>query len=428
MKEINECRICGNPNLVPILDLGAQALTGVFPRNREEKVTVAPLQLVKCKEDGDSCGLVQLKHSVDTTEMYGDNYGYRSGLNQSMINHLRQIVDKILVKVPLKKGDMILDIGSNDGTQLAMYPKDKDPFLVGIDPTIKKFKKYYKDDIIAIPNFFSSIILKEKFLDRKAKIITAIAMFYDLEQPIEFMKEIKEVLADDGVFVIEQSYMPTMLDMTAYDTVCHEHLEYYRMKQIKWMADRTGFKIIDVEFNDVNGGSFLVMMAHEHSQYEEASPKIKEILKNEDEFRLSTITPYIHFRDRVIHHKERLLELIDGINERGKVMLGYGASTKGNVILQYCGLTRKDVPYIGEVNENKYNCVTPGTFIPIVSEKLVRRLKPPFLLVLPWHFKDFIIEKEKEYLQAGGKIIFPLPAPHIVDRNELGRLLGKKAK
>jgi len=256
-KQITECRICGNRNLVSLLHLGEQSLTGHFPKAKSEKVSSGPLELVKCYSDAqaDICGLVQLNHSFVLQEMYSDNYGYRSGLNGSMVKHLRQVVDTILGEIDLEHGDLIVDIGSNDSTLLGGYPANNGYRLVGVDP-ITKFRKYYPERIELISEFFSSDLVASHFGNQKAKIITSIAMFYDLEAPLDFVQHVSDVLHDQGVWVFEQSYLPSMLDANSYDTVCHEHLEYYCLSQIIWMLEKVGLKVIDVELNDVIVRSF----------------------------------------------------------------------------------------------------------------------------------------------------------------------------
>ena len=414
-KENKKCFICGNENLAPILDLGIQVLTGVFPRTKDTPVGKGPLQLVKCQEDpaGKFCGLVQLRHIYNAGDLYGETYGYRSGLNRSMVDHLHRKIKMILRKVALKAGDMVVDIGSNDSTLLQGYP-NRGVILVGIDPLGEIMRKYYPPHIHLISDFFSGETLKERFGSRKAKIITSISMFYDLEFPLLFMQQVYELLADNGVWVFEQSYMPTMLSMNSYDTVCHEHLEYYRLKQIKWMADRVGFKIIDIEFNQINGGSFSVMVAKRVSLYREAGSLVERILKSEEKSGLHTLKPYQVFRNKVLQHKEKFQAKIYKLNKSGKKVLGYGASTKGNVILQYCGLQEKDIPFIAEVNPDKFGAYTPGTFIPIISEHNARAMKPDYFVVLPWHFKNNIITREKKFLMGGGKLLFPLPRLEVV--------------
>lgn len=415
-KDATACRICGNRSLVSIVDLGSQALTGVFPRDPAQPITSGPLELVKCHGDS-ACGLVQLRQSYDSSEMYGLNYGYRSGLNRSMVTHLHGLVARIRERVELGPEDLVIDIGSNDSTLLRGYPA-AGPKLVGCDPTGIKFKQYYREDIELIPDFFSAATVKARLGARKAKVISSIAMFYDLESPLGFMENIRDVLADDGIWLFEQSYMPTMLDMTAYDTICHEHLEYYGLAQIKWMTDRAGFKIIDVWLNDVNGGSFAVMVAKQGAPYPEATERVAELLRDEAARGLDTLAPYEAFRQRIFAHRDELRTFVADAKRAGKLILGYGASTKGNVILQFAGLTVDDIPSIAEVNEDKFGCFTPGTLIPIISEREARALAPAYFLVLPWHFRPTIIEREAGYLAAGGQLVFPLPRIEVFEASK----------
>ena len=407
---INKCRICGNTELKLVLDLGIQALTGHFLKSIDQPVALEPLQLVKCIEDmsKDSCGLLQLKHSSDPYEMYGENYGYRSGLNQSMVDHLERTVDKLLERIDLKPDDLVVDIGSSDATLLKAYPQIG-LTLVGIDPVAKTYSKYYPEHVQLIPNFFSSNAIHRCFPGKKAKLITSIAMFYDLERPLEFMNEIHDVLDDEGLWLFEQSYMPTMIHANSYDTVCHEHLLYYGLKQIKWLTDRAGLKIVDVEVNKVNGGSIAVMAAKSNSSYRENSDLVNDLLSTERNGGFSTLTPYVNFSECVQNHKREFCDAIGQLKREGSVYCGYGASTKGNVILQFCELTAKEIPFIAEVNERKFDCFTPGSNIPIISEENARAKNPEVFIVFPWHFKEAILKKEKLFLNNGGALLFPLP-------------------
>ncbi|SFM89256.1 class I SAM-dependent methyltransferase [Methanolobus profundi] len=406
--EIEKCRISGSRNLITVLSLGDQYLTGVFPNSPDELITKGPIDLVWCPDSG----LLQMKQSYSLEEMYGDNYGYRSGLNVSMVKHLQQKIQTLEQLAKPNEDELVIDIGSNDATSLKAY---KGKFQkVGIDPTGKKFKQYYTDDITLIPDFFSAATFMDKFPDKKAKIITSIAMFYDLEEPASFVKDIGNVLEDDGVWHFEQSYMPSMLQNNSYDTICHEHLEYYSLKVIKNMLQNCGLRIIDVEMNQINGGSFAVTACKENAPYKSNLTVIDRVLKQEEEMGLDTPKPYLDFAERVFQHRKELTELIDSLVADGKKILGYGASTKGNVLLQFCDLTTRHIPCIAEVNEDKFGSFTPGTNIPIVSEKEAMETKPDYFLVLPWHFKDSILEREKEYMERGGKFIFPLPKIEIV--------------
>ena len=406
--EIKKCRISGSTNLITVLSLGEQCLTGVFPKSPNEQITKGPLDLVWCPDSG----LLQMKQSYSLDEMYGDNYGYRSGLNSSMVRHLQQKIRTLEKMVKPTDADLVIDIGSNDATSLKAYTGNFRK--VGIDPTGKKFKQYYTDDITLIPDFFSATTFEANFPNKKAKIITSIAMFYDLENPLAFVKDIEAVLADDGVWHFEQSYMPSMLRTNSYDTVCHEHLEFYSFKVVKNMLESCELRVIDVQMNAINGGSFAVTACKMKAKYKSNLPIINWMLKQEDDMGLDTPKPYRDFEERVFRHRKNLKELIEALVADGKKIIGYGASTKGNVLLQFCGLTTKHIPYIAEVNEDKIGAFTPGTNIPIISEKEARAMNPDYFLVLPWHFKTGILEREKEFMAQGGKFIFPLPEIEIV--------------
>ncbi|PCH94292.1 MAG: methyltransferase [Bacteroidetes bacterium] len=414
-KNIDKCMICGNKNLVPILHLGEQALTGVFPNGRDENVGSGPLELVKChsKNGEDVCNLVQLHHSFDGEEMYGLNYGYRSGLNKGMVQHLKGIVEYVQNFIELENDELVIDIGSNDSTLLQFYPEDRGLRLTGIDPTGIKFKDYYPGHIQLIPEFFSAKAVQNLYGELKAKVVTSIAMIYDLEDPLSFVQQVHDVMADEGIWVFEQSYLPAMMEANAYDTVCHEHLEYYGMLQIQWMVKKVGMKIIDVQLNDTNGGSFLLAVAKANSSHI-VSSSVQEVEAKEKELGLNELHPYKEFADRVEKHREELLQLLSELADKGAKVFGYGASTKGNVVLQYCGFTEEDIPYIAEVNEDKFGSFTPGTGIPIISEEDAKSMKPEYFFVLPWHFRKGILERETSFMEAGGKFIFPLPEIEIV--------------
>jgi hypothetical protein len=406
--EISKCRISGSTNLIPVLSLGEQYLTGVFPKDKDEIVTKGPLDLVWCPDSG----LLQMKQSYNLDEMYGDNYGYRSGLNKSMVKHLTNKIHFLEKMVILNEKDLVVDIGSNDATSLKAYTgKHK---KVGIDPTGNKFKEFYTEGITLIPDFFSANTFSKIFPNDKAKIVTSIAMFYDLESPVSFVKDIYSILKDDGIWHFEQSYMPSMLRTNSYDTVCHEHLEFYSFKVVKNLLESCDMRVVDVQMNAINGGSFAVTACKKNAAYLSNKSIIDWMLRQEDDMGLDTFKPYKDFEERVFKHRKNLVDLITAIVSDGKKVFGYGASTKGNVLLQFCGLTADHIPYIAEVNEQKFGSFTPGSNIPIISEKEAREMKPDYFLVLPWHFKYSILEREQEYIENGGKFIFPLPEIEIL--------------
>lgn len=406
--EIKKCRVCGNRDLLSVLSLGEQCLTGVFPKVSDVPVTKGPLDLVWCS----ACGLLQMKQSYSLAEMYGDNYGYRSGLNASMVAHLTNKVRGLERLVSLVEDDLVIDIGSNDATSLKAYSGRHRK--VGIDPTGKKFASYYTEGIELVPDFFSAEVFRQKLGNVRAKIITSIAMFYDLEDPAAFVRDIVSVLSEDGVWHFEQSYMPSMLRTHSYDTVCHEHLEFYSFKVVKNLLEACGLRVVDVQMNSINGGSFAVTACKKTASYRSNVPIIEWMLQQESDMGLDTPKPYRDFEANVYQHRKNLLKLIEAIRADGKTVFGYGASTKGNVLLQFCGLTKKHIPCIADVNEQKWGCYTPGTNIPIVSEQEARAQKPDYFLVLPWHFKSSILEREREFMASGGKFIFPLPEIEIV--------------
>jgi hypothetical protein len=405
---ISECRMGGGRTLVPVLDLGEQKLTGVFPKSIEQPVTSGPLRLVWCP----SSGLLQLADTFSLSEMYGDNYGYRSGLNQSMVQHLTQKIRELERFAELSPGDVVLDIGSNDATSLKAYTT---PGLnrIGIDPSGAKFSRFYPDDVKLVPDFFSAASYRAA-MSKPAKIITSIAMFYDLDSPIAFAQEIESVLAPGGLWHFEQSYMPSMLRMTSYDTVCHEHLEYYSLGAVQRILAAAGMRAIDVKMNSVNGGSFAVTAVRKGDPRSGREAVVEWLLTQEDRMGLNTPRPYRDFEERVFRHKEDLMRLLQSLAADGRKVFGYGASTKGNVVLQFCGITTAEVPFIAEVNPDKFGAFTPGTNIPIISETEARAMKPDYFLVLPWHFKSGIIQREAEFLSNGGRMIFPFPEIEIV--------------
>jgi len=405
---IKKCRSCSSKKLISCLNLGKQTLTGVFPKFKKEKISKGQLSLLYCK----NCTLLQLSQNFDKNQMYGSNYGYMSSLNPTMVSHLKAKAKKLQKQSSLNTKDCIVDIGSNDGTFLSFF--DKKFLRVGVDPTITKFKKKYNKKLIGIPDFFSKEVLFKNKIFKKAKLITSIAMFYDLEDPVSFARDIYDSLEEDGIWHFEQSYMPGMIKNVSYDTICHEHLEYYSLKSVKYILDKTNFKIVDIGFNNINGGSFSVTVAKKNSMKFKSSKLVEWSLKKEELFGYNSLNTIKDFAKKVRIHRKLFRDLIINLNKTKKKVYGYGASTKGNVILQYCGLNNKHIKYIADVNPYKRNKYTPGSKIKIINENDLLLKKPDYLIVLPWHFRDFIIRKEKEFLKEGGHIIFPLPEIEII--------------
>ena len=406
--EIESCRVSKKNDLVSFLNLGSQKLTGVFPRPNEE-IDSGPLELVWSP----SSNLVQLKHTFEPTEMYGDNYGYRSGLNNSMVQHLTSKANYLIELSNLEPGDVVVDIGSNDCTTLKSFPNYTK--RIGIDPTIKKFSQYYPEEIPYIADFFSKESYRSVEKDKNAKLVMSIACFYDLDDPVTFVKDICSILTDDGMWHFEQAYLPSTLRSSSYDTACHEHIEYYSMLSVQNILERAGMKIVDVTLNDINGGSFAVTACKDtNTSIKVNDAVINWLIDEEYKMGLHTIKPYYDFAQRAYDHRDSIVNLVRSLRADGKTIYGYGASTKGNVLLQWCGFTSDDITAVGEVNSDKFGCVTPGTDIPIISEEEVKASNPDYMIVLPWHFKNGIIQREKDFMKSGGNFIFPLPYIQII--------------
>lgn len=404
MSKVKFCRSCRSKKLDYLFSLGSQYYTGIFPKRKKLVVPSGNLELVKCKK----CHLVQLSENFNLKKMYGRNYGYRTGLNPSMVNHIKKKIQTIKNKMNLSDNDLIIDIGSNDGTLLKCFDHNKYN-LVGIDPTIRKFSKYYPKQIKKIANFFSKKNLVKAIKQKKAKLITSIAMFYDLPDPTKFAKEIYSLLDDNGVWHLEQSYSGHMLANLSYDTICHEHLEYYSLQSIKYIFDKANLKIIDIKFNKINGGSFAISVAKKNSPLSSNKKKILQLIKQEKIKKINSTQTYKNFYKIISNEKIKLINLLEKLKKNKKIVMGYGASTKGNVILQFCNINSKLIKYICEVNKDKDNCYTPGSKIKIITENLAKKIKPDYYFVLPWHFKKFILKKEKKLINNDTKFIFPIP-------------------
>jgi hypothetical protein len=407
INKITKCRICGNEKFDTVLDLGNQYLSGFFPKKIDIDAYQGPLKLVKCDETSGGCGHVQLEHTFDLPTMYGEDYGYRSGLNGSMVKHLKNKYEKISNFLTFNDDDIVIDIAGNDGTFLGFFPKNLR--LVSIDPTSKKFSKYFLSNVDYIADFFSEKNYKNYFNDEKAKLVTSFSMFYDLEDPCQFAKEVNNILNSEvGIWVLEQSYMPEMLKVNSFDTVCHEHLSYYGMRQLKYIMDQSGLKVIDFEFNDVNGGSISLVVANKNSVYEECVDKLNCLLQEEIDLGLNTVEPWREFEERINNCKIKFLEIIDNLKSQGLKIAALGASTKGNVTLQTWDLTC--IESIGDVNPDKHGAYAPGTWIPIKDEDSVLNEYDIFV-ILPWHFRNFFVNNKKF---KGKKLLFPLPNPELI--------------
>jgi len=417
------CRVCGSTALTPVINLGEQYLQGSFVKPGKElpPTRMIPMSLVRCDptRDEKACGLLQMEHTVPPEILYSA-YWYRSGTNATMRNHLKGIADTA-VAILCREYGRVLDIGCNDGTLLNNYPKGFHKF--GIDPS-DVAQEIDKSAVTVVQDIFPSNELLSHLQGDKVDIITSIAMFYDLEDPLSFTTGIKNILAPDGIWIFEMSYMPTMLKMTSYDTICHEHLEYYSLAVIENILKQCGLKVFNAEHNDINGGSLRCYATHSDNfsyKKEQYQHNLKAMHQEEFDLMLDTDKPYKHFQDRINVHREELLSLLKNLKKVGKTIHIYGASTKGNTILQWCGIDNRIIDYAAERNPDKYGAYTLGTDIPIISEAESRAMKPDYYLVLPWHFKEEFIERERETVANGTGLIFPLPTIEIITQEGISR-------
>jgi hypothetical protein len=402
---IKKCRISDDSSLKTIMNLGEIHFSGIFPESVDTEIPTAPLELVLSEKSG----LVQLAHNFDPKYMYGDNYGYRSGLNAHMVSHLNSMVKDIESEVDISDNDVIVDIGSNDGTLLNQYTNRKCSFF-GVDPSAGKFKEYYDKDINIIEDFFSASLIQE-VTNKKAKVLTSIAMFYDLQDPIDFAKDVYKILDADGVWILEMSYLPMMLQTNSVDTICHEHLEYYSIHALKNIFEASGFFIHKISTNDINGGSVNIIL--KKTENNDLIPITNWYLNNEFELSITQTKGFEGFVDRVFSNFSQLKSLIYRLKNMNYNVAGLGASTKGNITLSYANFNYDVIDFIIEVNPNKYNRYTPGTNIPIISEKEAQKRNIDYLLVLPWHFRTNIIPRYKQMFPKV-KLIFPMPYVEIV--------------
>lgn len=410
------CRISGE-DLIPLFSLGDLYMSDFIPADAEPRLPRTPLNLMLAPESG----LVQLEHTPSFDDMYR-HYWYRSGTNATMTAELEDIARKAQRLGRMKEGDYFIDIGCNDGTLLSFI--DKGIKRIGFDPAKNGYSessRKHADEIIE--DYFTHSAFSEKYPGKKAKGITSIAMFYDLEDPNSFVQDIKKCLHDDGLWILQMSYTPLMLEQLAFDNICHEHLEYYNLQSIMFLMARNGMEVVDCELNDVNGGSFRVYVRHAEARpqgfatapYRDVARfRISSLLSREKELGLDKPAAYLDFFNKIEKLREETVRFIREKRAEGKKVWAYGASTKGNTLLQWFGLNADDIEGIAERQPSKFGLKTAGTNIPIFSEDQMRAAKPDFVLVLPWHFISEFVERESEYLKSGGSFIVPCPRFEVI--------------
>ena len=410
------CKNCNNKNLLKIVKIGKQPLSGFFYKMKKKNIKKFSLDLFKCL----NCDLVQLNNKVKVSKMYGAHYGYKTSISKLMVDHLKEKSQRLKKLKIIRKGHKILDIGSNDATFLKLLGNDFD--LFGIDPSAAKFKKNYKH-MNLIPDFFSkkNIMKNIKKNDVKFNFISSIAIFYDVENPNAFCKDINSLLDKDGIWLCEFSYLPLMLKNLTFDQICHEHLMYYSLTVFEKILKNNELKIIDVKLNEINGGSIEVLIAKNSSK---RKSNLKLINKFKFDEKKINHKSFKNFSTRINNVKKNLISFV----KKNKSIIGYGASTKGNIVLNFAKMNSKNISYICDGNKKIFGKFTPGSNIQIISKNQMRKINPKYLLVLIWSFRSEIINQELNFLKRGGNLIFHLPRFHIVNKFNYKKYLKNNFK
>lgn len=406
-KSIEKCRVCGSFQLEFLYSLGELYISD-FVEEPDQGIK-APLTMVMCQH----CSLVQLKDTAPQELLYTRFYWYRSGVTDTMKKALRDITRSIEERISLQAGDIVLDIGSNDGTMLRTYEVEG-IVTVGVEPASNLAEAGKKDLDYFINDFWIYDNYKET-VGKKAKVITAIGMFYDMDDPNQFIRDAALALEDDGMFVAQLMCLKNMLDTNDVGNICHEHLEFYSLSSLEFLLDRNGFELIDMEFNHVNGGSYRVyagLKGGNPPHIDGAKERLEKFRAEEEG--MDTKEVHKAFYQRIEENKKKCVEFIKGEVANGKKVWVYGASTKGNTILQYYGLDHTLIEAASERSPEKWGKYTVGTNIPIVSEEEARKAQPDYFLVLPYAFFDEFYAREEEWRKNGGQFIVPLPEFRIV--------------
>lgn len=404
-KPIDQCRSCYSSDMSSILSLGKSCLSDFVSDSK--KPPAYPLSLIMCRD----CFLLQLKHTAPQSQLYTEHYGYRSGINQTMQNELKEIATKNIIKLDSQeKKILVVDIGANDGTLLKYYPKSF--YRVGVEPIKKLAKECRANANIVINDFFNYRSYEKKLGKKKANIVSAISCFYDMENPNQFITDVKKILTNDGIFVVQQNYLVKMLTQNAFDNIVHEHLEYYSLLSMQNLLKRHGLEVFDLELRELNGGSFRTYIDFVGKR--PISNTVYEQMELENLIGLHRRKIYTDFAKRIRRNKKDIYTFIKSKVSEGKKVYLYGASTRGNTLLQYFNLDNKLIEKAVERNPEKWGKKIASVGIPIISEEQARTEKPDYMLVLPWFFKEEFLKREKKYLESGGHFIFPLPSVQIV--------------
>ena len=420
--EVENCRVCDSPDLVPVLSLGDQ-----FPNDFVSDGTIldednkVPLDLVICGQA--DCGLLQLKHTYSRVKLY-ENYWFRSSINETQIKALEDITENIEKRGILAENDTVLDIGCNDGTLLKSY-RSKSLNLVGFEPS-NLFEGGKTEKSTILNDFFSFEAFRDALGNERCKVITSIAMFYDLEDPNKFVGDIVKCLDSNGIWIIQMAYLEPMINLNGFDNIVHEHVEYYSLFSLKNLLSRHDLEVFDVELNEIYGGSFRVFIKHKENKSLDVQQSVSDLEAKELEYGFTSVQTYKDFADRCYTIKEDLLLFLNEEISKGKTIYAYGASTKGNTTLQFFDIDSSLVPKVADRDDNKFGKRTVGTNLSIISEVQAREDNPDYFLVLPWHLIDAFTEREAEYLGKGGQFIVPLPELVLVSKDGVRKIENSK--
>ena len=415
IKKIQACRNCQNVGLKHILSIGNQHLVD-FLEDEEENFT-APLELVLCDPESNGCGLLQLHHTVSPDLLYR-RFWYKSGVNQTIRDDLEEIVRKVEQKVNLENDDIVIDIGANDGTLLRFY-KNKSIKTIGFEPATNLLEEASIDTFKIFNEYFNAKSFKSEFGIKKARVVTSISMFYDLDKPHDFVGDVKDILDENGIWILQMNYLVTMLENNAFDNIVHEHLEYYSLQSLEYLLNRHDLEVFDVEQNNINGGSIRVYIKFKNCKKFSISKNVDSVREYETKIGLNNTKTYLDFAERIQNLKEQTCKFIEDEIRDGKKIYVYGASTRGNTLLQYYGLNSESILAAAERNPEKWGKKTVGSRIPIISEEQARLEKPDYFLILPWYFIEEFVKRENEFLQNGGKFLIPLPEFKVINSNSL---------
>jgi hypothetical protein len=407
------CRACHAPALAELFSLGDLCLCNDFIAPADEPVRI-PLELLLCSPAQGGCGLVQLRHTTPPHLMY-TQYWYKSGLSSTMRDHLAALVRKAERAASLKPGQVVLDIGANDGTTLRAY-ETQDIRRIGFEPN--QLHREARIGTTAIVNdFFNADAFLGVTAGDKAQVVTTIAMFYDLDDPNRFVHDVRACLAPNGVWIIEMHYLPSMLDSNGFDAIVHEHVTYYSLRSLQRLLAGHRLEIFDVELNAMNGGSFRAYVRHQGAAFavaDGAAARVRTLEDEEDRQQVDHPETYHRFWRRIGRARQQLRSFLETEIANGRSIYVYGASTKGNALLQFFDLDTRLIAAAGDKNADKWGRLTPGTRIPIVSPQDVANARPDYLLVLIWHLIDEVREQWQPYLAAGGRLIVPLPRFRVI--------------